>query len=260
MATVTKDLLSSYIFLVETPPETYTTRMCASEVNYLSEKFPKVFNTVRATQFLCPTLELDILSSQTFNIYNKNVVKSIAGNFNTFIIDSGAILSAYNTYNAEISSLSSLATFQVSALSAAVFNVFYESGSAYLPYNSFNATASVTLVITGTKIIPPGITIGAQDITYTLIHNDSIQDDMDETPGSTTRITSAYPMVHLGDFDFALDDLSGGELDDYNNNYVIDSKLNMTFYVQSNPLVTPLVARSKIFWHAIKIWNNSSVT
>ena len=235
METLVTGLLSSDIFLIETP--LYTGVMSAVEINYISEQFKKIHNQVKANKLITNRVEFETLSVQDFNIYNTNT-QTTTGNYNTFIISNGVVISAYNTFNSELTSLCASIDNTLSSFSAAVFNVFFDSGTARLDNyvrSSFIA-GSITQIITGTKTVPQGLDIRAQDINLNIMYTPLNDNLVFNDPTSIYQITSAYPIAHLGDFDFELDDLSGGQLDDYGNNYVnASNKVEFKMYIQNIP-------------------------
>lgn len=250
MDTVVNSLLSSDIFLIETP--LYTGAMSANEINFVSEQFTKILGNVKADKIYTNSIDFETLSANKLSVYYTNTVTT-TGNFNTYTVQKGLITSAYNTYTSELSNLSSFINYELSSLSAAVFNVFFDSGTALLinyVRSSFIA-GSITQTVSGTKAVPSGLDIRAQDINYNIMFTTNIDNIVFNDPISIFQITSAYPVAHIGDFDFELDDLSGGELDDYGNNYVNNNgNVEFKMYIQNIPWNVNVVLQ----WSVLRVY------
>lgn len=225
--------------------------MSANKINFISLQFEKILTQVKANKILTDSLSFETLSVQSINVYSTNS-QTTSGNFNTFIITDGIVTSAYNTVNSELTSLCAAIDTELSSFSAAVFNVFFDAGTARLDnYVRPNLIAgSITQIISGTKIVPTGLTIGAQDINLNIMYKSTLDNTILNDPISIYQITSAYPIAHLGDFDFELNDIAAGELDDYGNNYVAGNKIQFTMYIQNIPWNYDVILQ----WSVLKIY------
>ena len=215
MDTVITSLLSSDLFLIETP--SYTGTISASQVNYVSTQFPKIYSLIGANAFNVLEATTNVLSVQNIKPFTTKVA-TVTGNFNTFIYNSGLIVSAYNTTSSEVSSISSTITREISTLSASVYNVFFESGTARLSQwiHVRNVNGANQVSLTGAKFVPYGVTIGAQDIRIKVLF-----DGFTDT-GNNTYVTynTSFPFVYLKDFDYTLINAFDGLPDDEGNDYV----------------------------------------
>ena len=124
--------------------------MSANKINFISLQFEKILTQVKANKILTDSLSFETLSVQSINVYSTNS-QTTSGNFNTFIITDGIVTSAYNTVNSELTSLCAAIDTELSSFSAAVFNVFFDAGTARLDnYVRPNLIAgSITQIISG---------------------------------------------------------------------------------------------------------------
>lgn len=216
MDTVITSLLSSDLFLIETP--SYTGSISAQQINYISTQFPKIYSVLGSSSINVLNLTSESLSVSRITPFTTKTA-TLTGNFNTFVLNSGLIISAYNTTSSEVSSISSTITEQLSTLSAAVFNVFFESGTARLSQyiHIKNSNGADQIVLSGNKAVPFGLTIGAQDIQIKVLFN-----GFTDVIANTTYVTynTSFPFVNLKDFDFSLTNANDGLPDDDGNDYV----------------------------------------
>ena len=215
MDTVITSLLSSDLFLIETP--SYTGTISASQVNYVSTQFSKIYSLIGSYSLNVLETSTDILSVQKIKPFNTNVA-TVTGNFNTFVYNSGLIVSAYNTTSSEVSSISSTITREISALSASVYNVFFESGTARLTQyiHQYNVNQSTQVTLTGAKIAPTGLVIRAQDIRFKVLF-----DGFTDIGGNTfVTYNTSFPFTYLKDFDYSMTNGFDKKNDDGGNDYV----------------------------------------
>lgn len=258
MYTIVDTLSSSDLFLVET--STGTKYLCAFDINYLSEQFLKKFDTVYCGTHITAKTDIAVLSTKKINLLNTTNTANITGGaFNSVIINKGLITSAYNVYDSATQNLSSTAYNQMTAVSALFPNVFFETGSAQLlSYKRGPYGGSIEQLIVGTKTVPSGLTIGAEDIQikvgFTPALGDLIYNSLttDISGRTINHINSAYPVFFLKDFDYSLEFYQDGELYDYGNNYVQNNKVTFYINILNNPgnFSNPLF----VYWKALKFY------
>jgi hypothetical protein len=216
MDTVITSLLSSDLFLIETP--TYTGSISAQQINYISTQFPKIYSVLGSSSINVLDLTSESLSVNHITPFTAKTA-TLTGNFNTFVLSSGLIISAYNTTSSEVSSISSTITRELSVLSAGVFDVFFESGTARLSQyiHVINSNGAEEITLSGNKAVPLGLTIGAQDIQIKVLFN-----GFTDVVTNTTYVTynTSFPFVNLKDFDYNNANAQDGLPDDNGNNYV----------------------------------------
>ena len=78
MDTVITSLLSSDLFLIETP--SYTGTISASQVNYVSTQFPKIYSLIGANAFNVLEATTNVLSVQNIKPFTTKVA-TVTGNF-----------------------------------------------------------------------------------------------------------------------------------------------------------------------------------
>jgi len=216
MDTVVTSLLSSDLFLVETP--NYTGAISAQDINYISTQFPKIYSVIGSYSINAKNVTSETLTVSSITPFTAKTA-TLTGNFNTFILSSGLILSAYNTVSSEITAFSATFTTNLSILSASVFNVFFESGTARLSQyiHIKNTNGATELILTGSKIAPTGLTIGAQNIQLKVMF-----DGFTDIESNVTYLTynTSFPFINLKDFDYSLTNAFDGRPDDDGNDYV----------------------------------------
>jgi len=218
MDTVVTSLLSSDLFLIETP--NYTGSISAQDINYISNQFPKIYSVIDSYSANARIVTSETLSVSSIAPFTAKTA-TLTGNFNTFILSSGLILSAYNTVSSEITAFSATFTTNLSILSASVFNVFFESGTARLTQliHQKNVNGADQISLTGIKIAPAGLTIGAQDIQLKVLFNAGKMIDL--VPNNTyVTYNTSFPFINLKDFDFSLANAFNGDFDDDGNDYI----------------------------------------
>jgi len=215
MDTVITSLLSSDLFLIETPSGTGT--IDASQVNYVSTQFQKIYSLIGTYSLNVREATANTLTVQRIKPFTTNVA-TVTGNFNTFVYNSGLIVSAYNTTSSEVNSISSTITREISALSASVYNVFFESGTARIPQyiHQYNVNQSTQITLTGAKTVPAGVVIAAQNIRFKVLF-DGFTDIGDNT---FVTYNTAFPFVYLKDFDYTMSNGFDKKNDDNGNDYV----------------------------------------
>jgi len=216
METIITSLLSSDIFLIEKP--TYTATISAVNINYVSQQFPKVLNIIGSTSLASRNIVATNSSFNKIRTITGSDTISITGNYNTFNIKSGLVTAAYNTRSSEINELSSTITTLASSLSEGIYNVFFDTGSAALAdYQHLEppfGNGALQRTLTGTKVAPVGLTVGAQDIFLKVLYNGFLDNN------NYFAINTAFPFVYLKDFDFSGSNEVDGRPDDYGNNYL----------------------------------------
>lgn len=249
MESIATSLCSTDVFLVNTA-NTQTGYISAIDLNYISYQFPKILNEIRSANVITPEIKTTTLSASNIKILGTNTT-SITGNFNTFIIKSGLIISAYNTYTSEITGISATIDNKLSALSSDVFNVFFDSGTARLPQFIHEYGYGVSqIVLTGSKLIPPGLVIKSTDITYNVYYPGNI-------PGTFVQTTTATNIIFIKDFDYDfLNYLEYGSDDFgdmYQQNGLNGALVNIPFIIV-NYATYPPNASPLITWKVQKIY------
>jgi len=249
MDAIVTNLCATDVFLVNTA-NTQTGYISAKNLNYISYQFPKILNEIGSSKVISPEIKTVTLSASTIKILGTNT-SSITGNFNTFIIESGLIISAYNTQTSEITGISATIDNRLSALSSDVLNVFFDAGTARLPQFIHEYGYGVgQIVLTGTKIIPPGLTIKSSDITYNVYYPGNI-------PGTFVQTTTASNIIFIKDFDYNfLNYLDFGEDDfgdSYQQNGVNGGLVNIPFIIV-NYATYPPNASPLITWKVLKVY------
>lgn len=211
MESIVTYLCATDVFLVETQ-DTQTGYISAEDINFLSYQFPKKLNLIKS-----PFIKTDEVRGSSLTAANIRLLTSqtstISGNFNTYVINAGLVVSAYNTQTSEITAVSATINNKISALSADVYNVFFDSGTARLAqYIHSYSVGALQLDLSGTKIIPQGLTIKSSDITFSVYYNGI-------TPGTYVQVLTTSSLVYVKDFDYNfLNFLQYGE-DDFGDNY-----------------------------------------
>lgn len=248
MDTIVTTLCPGDIFLIETP--TGTKHISAVDVNFLSEKFEKFFNNINVTNLVTSRTNVSVLSASKFRLLNGIVPSTSTGIFTNYNFSNGVVTSATNTYDTQTAGLSSAANLALSGLSANAYKVFFESGSAVL--NSClwipGIGAGSTQNIVGTKTVPTGLTIQAQDIQFKLLFNSAIAQNI----GATTffQITTAFPIAYIRDNDYNLDEFDRTYT---KNNYVSAGKIYFTVDIVNNILAPP-TGRVVLSWSVNKFY------
>ena len=252
MDTIVKSLSPSDIFLIET--DAGTNYITASGVNYISEQFSKFFNKFQLNKLIVYETVVTTLSSNSFELLNNTATITTSGVFNTYNISNGVITSAYNTYDSQTSGFSAAADLGLSAVSASYYSVFFDSGSAIVDYYIYNNNVDVQRIV-GTKTVPAGLTIGAEDIQFKATFNNSI-DNIINSGGVDTSfvVTTSLPIVYMRDYDYALDYFDDEiETTSTFNNYISTNKVVFDLIVCNNPL-NPPGGRLILFWKVQKFY------
>lgn len=98
---------------------------------------------------------------------------TLNGNFNTFIIREGLILTAYNTQSVYYNSLSSTVDTKITTLCATIPSVYYDSGTIDLVADSFAPIYSE--IVVGNNVVPDTLIINPADITVKYLWNNSLE-------------------------------------------------------------------------------------
>jgi len=259
MDTIVRHLSPLDVFLVET--STGTKQISAANLNYVSQQFNKILNQVDVLKLNTNETRVQILSSLSFKLINNTNTITTSGVFNSLTINSGVVTSAYNVYDSLTNSLSTTVNNTLSSISANVFNVFFDSGSAVLDYHIFQSGfGSVNQLIEGTKTVPAGVQIGAQDITFKILFNSGIGNLISSTGiilpsgiNSSFTLTTAYPVAYVTDKDYDLEYFND-EVPDYDNNYVNGAgKVSFRINIINNPLFPP-TGIVRVVWKAQKFY------
>jgi hypothetical protein len=214
MDRIITSLSASDLLLIEKPG--YTSTISASDINYVSTYFPKLYTLIGSNGLnvnIVNGANLEVKGIRTLN----NKTATLSGNYNTFTVKAGLVVSAYNTVSSELTSVSASIDTALSAFSASVTQIFYDYGyvepSKYIHQGPPTSNGATEIIITGSKTVPEGLTIGAQDITLAVLYNGFINTAY--TVNNTT-----FPFVYIKDFDYNISNPGNGLPDDAGNNYV----------------------------------------
>jgi len=138
MDTVVTSLLSSDLFLIETP--NYTGSISAQDINYISNQFPKIYSVIDSYSANARIVTSETLSVSSIAPFTAKTA-TLTGNFNTFILSSGLILSAYNTSFPFIN----LKDFDFS-LANALNGDFDDDGNDYIDSNTRKVVIPVSIL------------------------------------------------------------------------------------------------------------------
>jgi len=255
MDTAVTSLSYGDLFLVETS-ELGTGIISAGDINYVSYQFPKKFNTLKSGRIFVPILSsVGPLSGNNIRLLNTQTASSSLQQYNTYAIQGGLVTAASNTYTTEVASLSTTVNTKINQLSAAVFHVFTDSGSARLTQFKHAYGIGVNeITITGTKNVPTGLKIYSYDIQLKAFFNGYI-------PGTLVQVTSASPLVWLKDFDYNFTNYIATGEDDFGDNYVVANKVqfNVDIANVANNDANPLGSRQTLLtWNVTKFYYLSS--
>lgn len=226
MDTIVTSLSYTDTFIVESS-QLGTSIISAGDINFVSYQFPKKFDKITAGKVAVPEFKTSgPLSALSIKNLNKQTLTTTGNQFNTYIISGGLILSAANLYSSEINSLSTTINKQISSLSASVFHVFTDSGSALLSqYKHAYGMGIFQRDLSGSKTVPTGLKIYSYDIQYKVFYNNNI-------PGTVVQIASASPFVWVKDFDYNFTNyIASGEDDFGDGNYINSNKIAIPFCI-----------------------------
>lgn len=245
MDRIITSLSASDLLLIERPE--YTATISAADINYVSTYFPKLYSLIGSNGLSVRelnSLNLELGGIRTLN----NKTATLSGNFNTFQIQAGLIISAYNTVSSELTSLSTTIDTALTAFSASITRQFYDYGyvvpSQYIHQGPPFSNGATEIIITGTVPVPEGLTLGAQDITLEVLYNGFINT-------AYTVNNRDFPFVYIKDFDYNVSNPGNGLPDDAGNNYVNASPRIVAF--------TAVIANwptngIKLLWKALKYY------
>jgi len=229
MDTTVTSLSYNDTFVIETA-KLGTGVISAGNINFVSYQFPKKFKNITSGRVLLPEFKttgpLSALSVRNLDRQTISTTSLTGSQYNTYILSGGLILSAANLYSSEITSLSTTINKQISSLSASVFNVFTDSGSALLDqYKHQYGIGIFQRDLSGTKTVPNGLNIYSYDIQYKVFYNQNI-------PGTIVQIASASPFVWVKDFDYNFTNyVASGEDDFGDGNYKQLNKVYIPFCI-----------------------------
>jgi hypothetical protein len=255
MDTIVTTLSPGDIFLIETP--TGTQVISAVDINYLSLQFEKVLNRVRVLNLVTNETKVEILSALSFRLINNTNTITTSGVFNSYTFTNGVVTSAYNIYDSQTAGLSSATDTAFNNISAGVFSVFFDSGSAVLDYSLWypgggsGGGTGLGQIIVGTKTVPTGVTIGAEDIQMKLLYNNSMGEAIANS-NTVFQISTAYPIAYIRDKDYELEYFDD-EVPDFDNNYVSSGKIRFAVSVINN-IIYPPEGRVILSWSVNKFY------